>query len=254
LAEGWRHAQAREHAKVIRLLTFGGLAIEGHGPLVGAHVRAQELGLLARLAVAGARGLSRDQLVTCFWPEKDQQHALHSLSQILHRIRKELVMEGLFLGTMMLRLNPEHISSDVAEFEQATGSRNYERATTLYAGPFLDGVFIGTSAEFERWAERERRRFSDANIACLRKLATAASEAGDHDGAALWWKRIREVDPLNSAVATSVVRSLAAAGDPAGALREARAHESLLSVELGQRPGSAFCELVEQLRRSAVPT
>jgi DNA-binding SARP family transcriptional activator len=239
---------------VIRLLTFGGLAIQGQGPLVGAHVRVQELGLLARLAVAGPRGLSRDQLVSCFWPEKDQQHAFHSLSQVLHRIRKELVIEGLFLGRMMLRLNPDHISSDVGEFEQATASGNHERATMLYAGPFLDGVFVSAAPEFERWAERERRRFSDVNVSCLRKLANAATEAGDHDGAATWWKRIREVDPLNSAVATSFVRSLAAAGDPAGALREARAHESLLSVELGQRPGNAFCELVEQLRRSAVHT
>jgi len=239
---------------VIRLLTFGGLAIQGHGPLIGAQLRVQELGLLARLAVAGARGLSRDQIVACFWPEKDQQHALHSLSQILHRIKKELGMEGLFLGRMMLRLNPECISSDVAEFEHATRNGNYERATALYAGPFLEGVFISAAPEFDGWAERERRRFSDANVGCLRKLATAATEEGDHDGAATWWKRIREVDPLNSAVATSFVRSLAAAGNPAGALREASAHESLLSVELGQRPGSAFCELVEQLRRSAVHT
>jgi DNA-binding SARP family transcriptional activator len=232
---------------VIRLLTFGGLAIDGEGPLVGAHVRVQELGLLARLAVAGTRGLSRDQLVNCFWPDKDQQHALHSLSQILHRIKKELVVEALFLGRMMLRLNPEQISSDVADFEAATRKGNYDGAVALFAGPFLDGVFIGAAPEFERWAEHERRRFSDANISCLRKLATAASEAGDHDGAATWWKRIGEADPLNSGVAMSFVRSLAAAGNRAGALREARAHESLLSVELGQRPGTAFRELVEEL-------
>ena len=237
---------------MIHLLTFGGLAIQGHAPLIGAHVRMQELGLLARLAVAGVRGVSRDQLINCFWPEKDQQHALHSLSQILHRIKKELLMEDLFLGTMMLRLNPEHISSDVAEFEHATRNGSHERAATLYAGPFLDGVFVSAAPEFETWAERERRRFSDANIGCLRKLATAATEAGDHDAAATWWKRIGEVDPLNSAVALSRVRSLAAAGDRAGALREAWAHESLLSVELGQRPGSAFCTLVDQLRQSAL--
>jgi DNA-binding SARP family transcriptional activator len=236
---------------VIHLLTFGGLAIQGHAPFVGAHVRVQELGLLARLAVAGPRGLSRDQLVSCFWPEKDQQHALHSLSQILHRIKKELVSEGLFLGRMMLRLNPEHISSDVAEFEHAIKGGNYEHAAQVYVGPFLDGVFISAAPELERWAEHERRRLSDANVCCLRKLASAATESGDHDGAATWWKRIGDVDPLNSAVATSFVRSLAAAGDHAGALREARAHESLLSAELGQRPGSAFCELVGQLRGDA---
>jgi DNA-binding SARP family transcriptional activator len=131
-------------------------------------------------------------------------------------------------------------------------SGSYECAATLYAGPFLDGVFISTAPEFERWAERERRRFSDAHVGCLRKLATAATKAGDHDGAATWWKRIGEVDPLNSGVAMSFVRSLAAAGDPAGALREARAHESLLSDELGYPPSSAFCELVDQLRRSTL--
>ena len=237
---------------MIRLLTFGGLAIKGSEPFIGARLRMQELGLLARLAVAGAKGVSRDQLVSSFWPEKDQHHALHSLSQVLHRIKKELAMESLILGTMVLRLNPDQISSDVGEFEKAIESANHERAAALYAGPFLDGVFPSTAPEFDRWVERERRRFSDAHVRCLRKLATAATEADDHDVAATWWKRIREVDPLNSGVAMSFVRSLAAAGDPAGALREARAHESLLSDELGYHPSSAFRELVDELRRSAV--
>jgi len=212
----------------------------------------QELGLLARLAVAGVRGLSRDQLVSCFWAEKDQQHALHSLSQNLHHIRKALDVDDVFLGTTTLRLNPQHLSSDAEEFEDSTRNGNHQRAAMLYAGPFLDGVFISGAPEFETWAERERRRFSDANISNLRKIATAATAAGDHNEAAMWWKRIAEADPLNSAVAMSFVRSLAAAGDCAGALREARSHESLLRAELGQHPGSAFRDLVEDLHQSAV--
>ncbi|MFL5554033.1 MAG: BTAD domain-containing putative transcriptional regulator [Gemmatimonadaceae bacterium] len=239
---------------MIRLLTFGGLAIQGSESPIGARLRMQELALMARLAVAGARGLTRDKLVSCFWPEKDQQHAFHSLSQILHRIKKELMMDDVFVGTMILRLNPNRISTDVADFERAVESGNHEHAATLYAGPLLEGVFMSVAPEFERWVDRERRRFSDAHVRCLRKLAIAATESGNHDAAAMWWKRIGEVDPLNSGVAMSFVRSLAAAGDSAGALREARAHESLLSAELGYHPSSAFCELVDELRRSAVNT
>ena len=63
---------------MLRILTLGGLSIEAPTDRPhGVQTRLQGLGLLARLAVAGERGLSREKLIGCFWPEKEERQALH---------------------------------------------------------------------------------------------------------------------------------------------------------------------------------
>src|SRR5436853_2333489 len=47
---------------VLRLVTFGGLGIEADNRLTAPRVRAPRLALLAVLAVAGDRGMSREKL------------------------------------------------------------------------------------------------------------------------------------------------------------------------------------------------
>jgi DNA-binding SARP family transcriptional activator len=58
---------------VLRLRTFGGLSLESdHGPIRGAGGQRRRLGLLAVLAEAGERGLTRDKLIGLLWPEVDE--------------------------------------------------------------------------------------------------------------------------------------------------------------------------------------
>jgi len=177
---------------MIRLLALGGLTIassRAHGLAVRPGL--QGLVLLARLAVAGSRGLSRDKLVGCFWPERDERHARHSLSQTLHRLRRELHSRLLILGTSMVSLNPDCITSDVAEFEESVKTRNVARAAELYTGPFLDGVFLSGAPEVDRWVEAERRRFAELHARCIRQLAREAAERREHRAAASLWRRLR---------------------------------------------------------------
>src|SRR5690349_15880824 len=125
---------------MLRLRTFGGLSVEGAtGPLGGAAIPRQGLALLALLAGAGERGLSRDKLLAVMWPESDAERARHALNQALYVLRRTLREDELVLGTGELRLNPERISSDIAELESAFEAGAFDRADALYAGPFLDG-------------------------------------------------------------------------------------------------------------------
>jgi TolB-like protein/thioredoxin-like negative regulator of GroEL len=57
------------------------------------------------------------------------------------------------------------------------------------------------------------------------------------------------MDPLHSRVALGLMQALAAAGDPAGALRAAAVHEELLRSELGASPEPAITALAATLRR-----
>src|SRR5687768_1899245 len=122
-----------------RLETFGKLTLSGGATGSLSHQR-RRLALLALLAAAGERGLSRDQLLGFLWPESTAANARHSLEQLIHAIRRGLG-ETVFAGVNPLRLNPDVVSSDVDEFEKALAREAFPEAVALYKGPFLSGFY-----------------------------------------------------------------------------------------------------------------
>ncbi|MDQ3309716.1 MAG: tetratricopeptide repeat protein, partial [Gemmatimonadota bacterium] len=239
---------------MLRLRTFGGLLLEDEGgPLTGTATQRRKLALLALLAAAGERGMSRDRVVTYFWPESDTTRARNSLAQLLYALRQALPADPVAAGSTELRLNPEVISSDVGEFDAAIASGNHQCAVTLYAGPFLDGFHLDGAPEFERWVDGERSVRAQQVATALEALADEASERGDHTDAAGWWRRLAALDPLNGRVALGLMAALDAAGDRAGALQHARLHEVLLREELDTAPDAAVLALAEQLRTAPAP-
>ena len=204
--------------------------------------------LLAVLAVAGTQGISRDKLLGLFWPDSDADRARHALKQALHILRRDLRDPELVAGTPTLRLNPESITSDVQEFEEALARGDLERAVALYRGPFLDGLYLDGAPEFERWLEHERGRLAHAYASALERLAAAAGTAGDHPRAAAWWRRRAAADPLSSRIAVELMKALVAAGDPEAALQHARVHETLVRQELETAPDPAVAALAERVR------
>ena len=102
---------------MLHLKTFGGLSVDIDGiPGTGAAQQRKTLGLLALLAAAGHRGLSRDKLIASLWPETDAEHGRGLLKQACYALRRDLQARDLFLGSIQLRLNPAVISSDVESF------------------------------------------------------------------------------------------------------------------------------------------
>lgn len=241
---------------MLRILTLGGLTLTRSDEAIAAtELRLQGMGLLARLAVAGERGVSREKLVGCFWPDKEERAAHHSLSQALHRLRHDLGFEPLLLGTRVLRLDPALVWSDVGAFHEALRARDARRMVELRAGPFLDGIFFHGLPELERWIESERARIDELYAGALRTLALEAAAAHEHDMAAQWWRRLLELDPLDGRVALEVVRALSEAGDAAAAMREARHHRALVRAELRTEADPRIVELIERGERAphAVP-
>src|SRR5213083_2849484 len=137
---------------MLAVRVFGGLAVERDGAQCGgAAARRKTLALLALLAAAGRRGVSRDKLTAYLWPESDTEHARNVLKQACYTLRRDLRAPELFLGAVELRLNPEVITSDIGTLEDALARGDPARAVAVYAGPFLDGFYLGGAAEFERW-------------------------------------------------------------------------------------------------------
>src|SRR5580765_7469725 len=162
---------------MLHLKTFGGLSVEIDGtPGTGAAQQRKTLALLALVAAAGHRGVSRDKLIVALWPETDTEHGRGLLKQACYALRRDLQTPELFLGSIELRLNPGVISSDVGSFMAALEENDPIKAVSFYAAPFLDGFYLNGGGEFERWADTERARLADKCRAALEVLSTDATK------------------------------------------------------------------------------
>jgi DNA-binding SARP family transcriptional activator len=231
-----------------RLRTFGGLTLESANTGAPVPMGRRPLGLLAILATAGARGLSRDKVTALLWPERDTDRSRNSLSQVLSALRRDLGAEDLVVGTSEIRLNPNAIDSDVTEFELSLEG-NRERAATLYVGPFLDGVFLTDAPGFERWVEDRRSHLHAQQRSVLQHLAEDATRRNDCTVAICWWRRLAAHDPASARAAIGLMEALAASGDRAAALQHFREYRRVLEHELGAEPEAGVVAVAERLRR-----
>jgi non-specific serine/threonine protein kinase len=237
---------------VLRLKTFGGLSLEGeHGPLTGAAAQRRRLALLAVLAAAGSRGITRDKLVGLLWPEVDESRARAALSQSVYALKRDTGEEQLVLGHDMLALNPLVVTSDVAEFEDAVGHDDAALAANLYTGAFLDGVFLPDAPDFEHWIDGVRLRLGQAAERVLERLASEAEHRKDYVTAADWWRRLTTIDPLRTRAVLGLMGALAETGDRAAALRHAERYSERVREELDGEPSTAVTELADTLRGQA---
>lgn len=244
--------QPVNRAAMLSLTTFGGLSLHVSGtPALGAAQQRKPLALLAVLASAGRRGVSRDKLIVCLWPEADTDHGRGLLKQACYVLRRDLDAPEIFLGATELRLNPAVITSDVEAFQQSLERRDLAQAAALYAGAFLDGFFLGDSVEFDRWVEAERERLRQRACEALEAVAGEIGVRGDHRTAVQWWRRLADIDSLSGRVTRGLMNALVAAGDRSGALQVSRAYERRVREELDAVPEAAIIDLTERLRRES---
>jgi len=241
---------------VLRLRTLGAVyvAADDGSPLGGAASQKRALALLAVLAASGEGGLSRDRLVALLWPESSEERARHSLTQLMYAARRAIDIDDLFLPENDVRLNPERVTSDVRELDEALARGDLEQAVALYQGPFLDGFFLSGSVPFEQWAELQRARLAERVADALEQLGNAADAAGESRRVVEWRRKLAGMRPLDAHAAVLLMNSLAAAGDRAGALQHAALHATLLREELGLGPDPVVEELAEKLREPVVWT
>lgn len=239
---------------MLRIRTFGSCCVERDGVrLDGLSGQRKVLALLALLAAAGERGVSRDTVVAHLWPESDEERARTSLKQLVHSLRAQLRAPDLVSSTAELRLNPERIASDVSDFRTARGRGDHASAVALYAGPFLDGFYLKDADGFERWAATERGALAHDAARSLETLAEQATAAGELRAAAEWWRKLAHAEPLSARAATGLMRALDAVGDRTAALQYARVHELVVREEVGGPPDPSVTALVDHLQRGAAP-
>jgi predicted ATPase/DNA-binding SARP family transcriptional activator len=234
---------------VLRLKTFGGLWLEGdEGPLTGAAAQRRRLVLLAALAAAGQKGMSRDAVVGLLWPEVDEVRARAALSQSLYALKRDTGEDELVLGHDVLTLNNGIVWSDVSDFEAAIARGDAETAANLYTGPFLAGVFISEDVEFEHWLDGVRLRLSQVAEQALGALAMDAESRRDFAAASHWWRRLLGLDALKTRAVRGLMEALVALGDSAGALRTAEHYAQRVREDLDGEPSASIMAYASSLR------
>jgi TolB-like protein len=237
---------------MLRLRAFGGLTLEDQrANPAGGITQPRSLALLALLADAGERPISRDKVLAYLWPEIEPAKAAHRLAQTLYALRHDLGVESLVRATNDLRLDPQMIHSDLEDFTDAMERGDLRAAVALYRGPFLDGFYLADAGEFERWAETARGEYLRKYRAALEALAGTDAQRGDANGAAEWWRRLVETDPLNARIATSYIQALGVAAGNAGALQFVRDYCKRLREEFESEPDPTVMAAAERLRATA---
>jgi DNA-binding SARP family transcriptional activator len=233
------------------LKTFGGLSIAAlHGaPTSEIATRRHALSLLALTAVAGDKGISRECVMALLWPEADDAHARNNLKQLVFAIRHGLSLDVLDGRGPTVRIDDHVMSTDVDSFERAIAAGDHERAVELYAGPFLDGFHIAHLSEFDRWVDAQRSRLVWRYTQALEALARRAVAANDLRGAAYWWRRLAEHDPVNTEYSIGVIDALVNAGEPLGALRHFAEHARAIREEFDVDPDPSVRLAAERVRQ-----
>ena len=234
------------------LRTFGGCHLERNGVrLDDVSSQRKALALLALLAHAGDRGITRDAAAALLWPESDEERARASLKQLVYSLRLTLGDADAVLTTGDLRLNPASIASDVTHFRDAVLRDDSEEAARTYTGVFLDGFHLRGEAEFEAWVSEQRAVLTREFARVVSQLAQRADRRGEHAESAALWRRLVDADPLSAAATLGLMRALEASGDRSGALRQANEFERRVRTELDVDPDPSVVALAARLRATS---
>ena len=220
---------------------FGTLVLRtDNGPVPPAALQKRRVGLLAILALGGRAGISRHRIEAYLWPESTAERARHALDQAVYAIRRSLGSDVIVGTAQELALNPGRFRVDLWEFTDAVRAGDWLAASETYKGSLLEGFHAGDSRELESWIDGERARHLRDCQTAIEHLADRSAAAGDHSQDVNWRRRLAVTDPLSAGTAKKLINALAASGDRAGAVRQARQYQALVRRELEIEPDAAI--------------
>jgi len=226
----------------VQILGFPGVKLDGR-PIEFALRKG--VALLAYLADARAP-VGREALAALFWPEADGAAARARLRRTLHRIREVFGAETIVADRASVRFATElDLHVDAHAFEQAGDDGEFETASQLYRGDFLEGFGLDDCPAFEEWAFFRREALRSRLAQVLERLYEAKSSANDHRAAAVAAARLVALDPLSEMAHQYAMRAQIRAGDRAAAERQYEICTRHLADELSVAPDPETTAILE---------
>jgi predicted ATPase len=157
---------------VTQLKALGGLRLES-SPGSPPFTQPKPLLLLAYLSLEGSQ--QRRHLAELFWRDGNR---MKSLSMTLTRLRQG-VGEVIEVDDKRAKAN---LSSDAGDLLESLDKSDWQKASELYRGAFLEGVILDDwSSELEEWVYTTREYLAERVQYALLHLAEAAAKQQDFD-------------------------------------------------------------------------
>ena len=223
-----------------------GLSVDG-APAPPELLWRKHLGLLVYLA-RSPRGRTREHLIGLLWADKPEAAARHSLNEAIRVLRRYLGEGNVDTSVGQVRLAAGTVRLDVDRLEELAAAGEWEPASRLIAGEFLEGFSIAGSSEFEDWLASERAAVRMRSIEVLARYADELLRSGQAQEAAAVAGRALGLDPGSEQALRVAMRSLVLAGDRAGALERYEEFSTRLKEEVGTTPDAETEALAERVR------
>ncbi|MDH5752107.1 MAG: AAA family ATPase [Deltaproteobacteria bacterium] len=230
----------------VRIFTLGRFGIEVNGSQIDLPVRGRnrQLDLLKLLVSQNGNTASISHLSEALWPDADGDQAHGSFSVTLNRLRKLIGQETLNLRNARLSLNDDIAWIDSTSFhshientdialegsDSQTALEEFDKALTLYRGPFLEGEF--DFSDFLSARDRLHRML----LQTLEKLGKWLQDHEDFEKALSMYQQVLEVDELNEEIYYNLMVCHQKRGRPAEAIGAYHQCHRMLQTGLGIKP------------------
>jgi len=207
------------------------------------HIEPKRFALLVYLAVAHAgNSVSRDTLLTLFWPERDEQAARAALRQGLHYLGTRLGFDLLLgRGTNEIGIDSQRLRCDVLLFDTALDANEPARAMKLVHGEFLPGfLYAQASRMFLDWIESERNRLRERALEAALLLMQEEQRAGNMTGQVHWLKRALDLEPFREDLLDQIIDLYEQSGNRATAAQTIRSFSRTLRMRYGVSTSQAL--------------
>ena len=183
--------------------------------------------------------VSRQELLALLWPDQVPSAAQHTLSVVLHDLRKSLcgllVIDNNLLSfapnvIVDARVFEERLSHPVADLDQIN------EVLHLYRGGFLEDFDLPNALEYCYWLDAERERYERMAIRGLAVAAELYEIKGKFHLALKSLERALELNPLQEDLHRSCMRLYYLAGDRPGMIMQYQKLCKLLNEEMGVPP------------------
>lgn len=234
---------------MIELRLYGQVEVRDESGVIDL-TSAKLAGLLAVLAVAGDKPVTREALTDLLWGSHSEEQARQNFRQALSRLRKLLGSDALMSDDHVVRLDLRHIVTDIARFAALKDKETPAEllaATELVREEFLEGLMIREPG-FSDWLAAERGRLGGQLRKIHLRLAKIAIELNDADSALSYADAIMRHDPLDEEGHRLKLRALSALGLKPEAMKVHQAFAGLLKTELGIAPEDETIALVDSLK------
>jgi predicted ATPase len=172
----------------MQLQALGGLRLEPLGVRNTAFTRPKPLLLLVYLALEGTQ--QRNHLAELFWQEGNRMKSLSMAFTMLRQGAGDVID----VDAKQVKAN---VKSDVRELLGALDKSDWEKASELYTGAFLEGVVLEDwSGELEEWVYQTREYLAERVHYALLHLAEDAAKRQDFQTASGFAERAYKLPGL----------------------------------------------------------